>query len=89
MLHWQIIHWKAWGIPAVLGSIATWSTWFLTRKKEWTESRRVSSEGKIDAQVIEAMQNRELWTSPRGMTGAGDPLIRSGEIAEALSIEGE
>jgi hypothetical protein len=87
LLRWYIDHWKSWSIPTIVGSAATAGTWFLARRKEWKEARRAKADSAVDSQVIRTLQNRDLWGPPRGMTGAGDCLVRSAEIAEALSLD--
>src|SRR2546425_5786522 len=87
LLRWCIDHWKSWGIPTMVGSVVATGTWLLARRKEWNEARRAKAERAVDAQVIRTLQNRDLWDSRRGMTGAGDPLVRSAELAEALSLD--
>jgi len=87
LLRWCIDHWRSWGITAIVGSAVTACTWFLARRKEWKEARRAKAESALDSKVIRALQNRDLWGPPRGWTGAGDPLVRSAEMAEALSLD--
>lgn len=88
-LRWCIDHWKAWGIPAIVTSVVGAGTWLLARRKEWNETRRANAERDLDSQVLQALQNRGLWDTRRGMTGAGDPLVRSAELAQALSLDCE
>lgn len=86
LLHWFFDHWGS--ITAVVGSVAAMVTWFLARRKEWKEKRRAKTDATVDSQVIHALQDRAKWGgSSRGMTGAGDPLVRSAEIAEAFSLD--
>ena len=87
LLRWCIDHWRTWGIPAIVGSAATAGTWLLARRKEWNEARRAKADRAVDSQIIGALQNRDLWGPPRPMTGAGDPLVRSAEIASVLSLD--
>ena len=86
-MRWCIDHWKSWGITALVGSAAAAGTWFLARRNEWKEARRAKSDSAVDSEVIRALQNRDLWTGQRVRTGAGDPLLRSAKIAEALSLD--
>ena len=88
LLRWCIDHWKSWGISAIVGSAAAAATWILARRKEWKEARQVRADAAIDSKVLETLDNRDLWcSSARGMTGAGDLLVRSAEIAEFLSLD--
>lgn len=43
----------------------------------------------IDGRVLEALGDRALWTGARPMTGAGEPAVRSSEIAQLLSLDTE
>jgi len=87
LFRWCIDHWKSWGIPTIFGSIAAAGTWVLARRREWKEARRAKADSAIDSQVFRALQNRDLWGAQRPTTGAGDRLVRSAEIAEALSLD--
>jgi hypothetical protein len=86
-LRWCIDHWKAWGIPTIVTSVVGAGTWLLARRKEWNETRRANAEKELDSKVFKALQNRDLWNSRRGMTGAGDPLVRSAELAQTLRLD--
>lgn len=87
VLRWCIDHWKAWGIPTIVTSVVGAGRWLLARRKDWNERRRAGTEREIDFKVLQALQNRALWDSRRGMTGAGDPLVRSAELAQSLSLD--
>jgi hypothetical protein len=86
LLRWCIDHWKSGGISTIVAGGITAITWFLAHRKEWKQARRAKADSAVDFRVIQILQNRKLWVSPRGMTGAGDPLVRSAELAEALSL---
>lgn len=43
----------------------------------------------IDRRVLETLGDRTLWTGARPMTGAGEPAVRSSEIAQLLSLDTE
>lgn len=86
-VRWCIDHWKAWGIPTIVTSIVGAGTWLLARRKDWNDKRRANAERDLDSKVLQALQNRNLWDSRRGMTGAGDPLVRSAELAQSLSLD--
>jgi hypothetical protein len=87
LFRWCIDHWTSWGIPTVVASTAAAGTWVLARRTEWKEARRVKADSAVDSQVFRALQNRDLWSAPRPTTGAGVCLVRSEEIAEALSLD--
>src|SRR5579864_3487444 len=88
LLRWCIEHWRSWGIPTIVGSGVAAGTWLLTRRKEWKEARQTKADSAVDSKVIQTLQDRDLWCGPRRvMTGAGDPGVRSAEIAEALSLD--
>lgn len=89
VLRWFLDHWKNWGIPTVafVGSVVGAATWLRARWKEREEARRAKAESAVDSRVIQALQNRNLWSSHRGFTGAGDLLVRSAELAEALELD--
>jgi len=89
LFRWGIERWQSWGIPTVVASIAALVTWFLARRTELKEARRVKADSAVDSQVFRALQNRDLWGASRPMTGAGDRLVRSAELAEALSLDCE
>lgn len=84
---WGVERWQSWGIPTVVAGIAASVTWFLARRTEWKEARRAKADSAVDFQVFRALQNRDLWGASRPMTGAGDRLVRSVELAEALSLD--
>ncbi len=48
-----------------------------------------ASSADIDRRVLEALGNRALWNGARPMTGAGEPAVRSSEIAQLLSLDTE
>jgi len=87
LLRWCIQHWKTWGIPAIVTSVVGAATWLIARRKEWNEKRHANAERELDSKVLRALQNRDLWDSRRGMTGSGDALVRSEELAQALSLD--
>jgi hypothetical protein len=87
ILRWCIDHWKGWSIPTIVGSAVTAATWILARRREWKETRRAKAESAVDSRVLGALQDRNLWALPRPFTGAGDMLVRTAEIAEALSLD--
>jgi hypothetical protein len=84
---WGIERWQSWGVPTVVASITASVTWFLARRSEWKEARRAKADSALDSQVFRALQNRDLWGASRPVIGAGDRLVRSAEIADALSLE--
>jgi hypothetical protein len=84
---WFTDHWMRWGIPTIVASAPTAGTWILARRREWKEARRAKTDRAVDSRVLGALQDRNLWRPPRPWTGAGDMLVRSAEIAEALSLD--
>lgn len=78
VVRWFVDHWKS--ISAMIGSVITGGTWFSARRKD----RKANA---IDSQVLSVLQRRDLWHAPRARTGSGDPVVRSAEIAEALSLD--
>ena len=74
-------------MTTVVASTAATGAWVLARRTEWNEARRVKANSAVDSQVFRALQNRDLWGASRPTTGAGDRLVRSAEIAEALSLD--
>jgi hypothetical protein len=82
LLRWLLDHWKRWGIPTVtfVGGVVGAATWLHVRWKERADRT-------VDSRVFQALQNRELWHSPRGFTGAGDLLVRATELAEVLKLD--
>jgi hypothetical protein len=89
LLRWCIEHWKNWGVTTLIASAAVAGTWILARRREWTEARKVKAQKTVDSRVIRALEDRGLWTGIRGITGGGDPLVRSRELAEKLSLDCE
>ena len=90
ILRWCIEHSKSWGIPTIVGTVAATGTWFLARRKEWKEARQAKADSVVDSKILQTLQDRKLWCGPRRvMTGAGDPGVRSTEIAEAFSLDRE
>ncbi len=90
--HWVADHWRTWGLTAFLLAVSNLATWILSRRKDWTEwkaSRQAKADKKIDAQVLQALGNPNLWAQLRPLTGAGVPLVRSAEIAQHLSLDGD
>ena len=87
LFRWGIERWQSWGIPTIVASITASVTWFIARRSEWKEARRVKADNAVDSQVLRALQNRDLWGGARPVTGAGDRLVRSAEIAETLSLD--
>jgi hypothetical protein len=85
LLSWCVDHWKS--ITAIAGSTFTAGTALLAWRNKCKEARRAKADIEVDSRVIEALQNRDLWGRPRPFTGAGDRGVRSGEIAEALSLD--
>jgi hypothetical protein len=77
-------HLAAAGIGAFLAGVFLW---FFPNRKEWIDARRKRREAKIDARVLAAISNYELWNGACPMTGAGVPVVRSAEIAEYLHID--
>jgi hypothetical protein len=66
---WGVVsHLMALGIGAF---VAGAFLWFFPNRKDLKASLTAKREAKIDARVLSAIGNRELWTGPRGMTGAG------------------
>lgn len=60
---------------------------FLRGEGKWTESRKAKAEKTVDSRVIRALEDRSLWTGIRGMTGGGDPIVQSRELAEKLTLD--
>lgn len=89
LLRWCIEHWKNWGITTVVASAAATGTWMLSRRREWQEARKAKAEKRVDSRLVRALEDRTLWAGIRGMTGGGDPLVRSAELAEKLSLDYE
>lgn len=87
LLRWCIEHWNSWGIPAKVASTLAAVTSVLVLWKKCKAGRQAKAHKKVDARVILALQDHELWSHPRPFTGAGDPGVRSAEIAEALSLD--
>ena len=86
LVRWCIEHWKSWGVTTLIASPVGAATWILARQKEWKEARKTKAENSVDLRVIRALENRGLWGGVRGMTGGGDPAVRSAELAEKLSL---
>src|SRR5580765_6797417 len=84
---WTVEHWKAWSIPAVIGTIVSVIGWSRARRKEWKESKQARTESEVDSQVLGALGNPNLWPMPRPITGAGVPVVRASEVAEHLSLD--
>ena len=89
LLRWCIEHWKNWGVTTLIASAAVAGTWILARRRESTQARKVKAQKTVDSRVIRALEDRGLWTGIRGITGGGDPLVRSRELAEKLSLDCE
>ena len=87
LLRWCIDHWRNWGITTLIASAAAAVTWILARRREWKEAHQVKAEKSVDSRVIRALEDRGLWDGIRPMTGAGDPAVRSAELAEKLSLD--
>jgi len=51
-------HLAAAGIGAFLAGVFLW---FFPNRKEWIDARRKRREAKIDARVLAAISNYELW----------------------------
>ena len=77
ILDWCFNHWAV--VTSVLAGVAA----LFRICFAWLKKRR---ETKLDRRVHEALQNPHLERSSKGFTGAGDPLTRSEEIAESLSV---
>lgn len=74
------MHWKTIGAGGVVTTImGLWAKW-----RGWRKDKAAS---KVDAQIIRALQDHELWSGPRPFTGSGDLGVRSAEIAQALSLD--
>lgn len=87
LVHWIFDQWKQWGVTAIIVGATNTVTWLLARRKEWRAARQAKAEKKIDAQILEALGNPNLWGYQRPITGAGIPYVRSAEIAEHLSLD--
>lgn len=87
LLRWLIEHWKSWGIPTKVGSTLATVASLLVLWKKWKDWRQAKADSRVDARVIRALQDRNLWPRPRPFTGAGDLLVRSAEIAKTLSLD--
>lgn len=86
---WGLSHWKSWGIAGVFATASAALTWAIATRKEWNEARKAKSNKTIDVRVMEALEDRSLWTGPRPMTGGGDMAVRADELAAALSLKKE
>jgi hypothetical protein len=82
-------HWKSLGITSIVAAAASTITWILARRKEWVAARKEKTERKIDAQILQSLQNRDLWKGPRPVTGSGDFAVRTAELADALKLEND
>lgn len=87
LVRWCIEHWKKWGVTTLIASTVGAATWILARRREWKEGREAKAEKSVDSQVIRALEDRGLWGGTRAMTGAGDPAVRSAELAEKLRLD--
>ncbi len=85
-VQWFGEHWK--GLLTAAGGVAGRAQGCKKLIKEWKEARQTKLNRYNDARVFESLSNRDLWIKTgRPMTGGGDPLVRSIEIAEALSLK--
>jgi hypothetical protein len=76
-----------WLIKAVIvGAITFGVAWLLARQKERKKEKRATDDRAVDSQIVRSLESWDLWRGPRGTTGGGDPLVRSAEIADALSL---
>lgn len=76
-----------WLIKAmIVGAITFGGAWLLARLNERRKERRATGESAVDSQIVRSLESWDLWRGPRGTTGGGDPLVRSAEIADALSL---
>jgi hypothetical protein len=89
LLRWCIDHWKSWSIPTKFASTFGAVTSALVVWGKWKAGRQAKADKKIDARIILALQDHDLWSRPRVLTGGGNVGVRSTEIAEALSLDSE
>ena len=82
-------HWKRWGLTGLITAAASAITWAVARRKDWAEAKSEKLNKDIDARVMAALEDRNLWTGPRPMTGVGDLAVRADELAQALALEYE
>jgi hypothetical protein len=86
-LHWRVAHWgRIAAVIAILGGIGGFIKWVRPLVKEFLEWRRERNNSRVDSRVMQALENRSIWTGPRPRTGAGDAPIRADELAGILSL---
>jgi hypothetical protein len=91
---WCVDHWKtitavSVSIVAIVSTAVAGGTRLHSWLRGWQEAQRGKKNKELDSKVFQALQDPDLPRSSRGMTGAGDPLTRSADIAEALSLDQE
>jgi hypothetical protein len=93
LLHWLVSSWKSLAVSGVFGFlggiVGGTFKWFVPSYKAWKEGRQTKAAKKLDALVLVALTDPSVTRSSKGMTGAGAPLNRVGEIAAHLKREYE
>ena len=89
LLRWCIEHWKNWGITTIIATAAAAGAWLLARRREWKEARRAKAERTRGFPGSSSLGRPKSLRGTRGMTGGGDPLVRSRELAETLCLDYE